>query len=74
MSMLCDDNPRKVKGMLTDDCCQLLSTCPSEKSSWLNLARGQTTTSDQWRQATCRLTEEEEGCVLNVYLEVGSPL
>ncbi|KAH9081655.1 Rho GTPase activation protein [Lactarius deliciosus] len=52
MSMLCDDNQRKVK----------------EKSSWLNLARVPTT-SDQWRQATCRLMEEEEGCVLNVYLE-----
>ncbi|KAH8997302.1 Rho GTPase activation protein [Lactarius akahatsu] len=52
LSMLCDDNQRKVK----------------EKSSWLNLARVPTT-SDQWRQATCRLMEEEEGCVLNVYLE-----
>ena len=42
----------------------------AEKSSWLNLARAPTT-SDQWRQATCRLREEEEeGCVLNVYLEV----
>ncbi|KAF8274095.1 Rho GTPase activation protein [Lactarius quietus] len=52
LSMLYDDNQRKVK----------------EKSSWLNLARAPTT-SDQWRQATCRLMEEEEGCVLNVYLE-----
>lgn len=43
--------------------------CPAEKSSWLNLARAPTT-SDQWIQATCRLMEEEEGCVLNVYLEV----
>ncbi|KAI0308203.1 Rho GTPase activation protein [Multifurca ochricompacta] len=52
LSILSDDNQRRVK----------------EKTSWLNLARG-ATTSDQWRQATCRLTEEEEGCVLNVYLE-----
>ena len=46
---------------------------PTEKSSWLNLARVPTT-SDQWRQATCRLMEEEEGCVLNVYLEVSCSL
>lgn len=45
--------------------------CPAEKSSWLNLARAPTT-SDQWIQATCRLMEEEEGCVLNVYLEVSA--
>jgi hypothetical protein len=42
-----------------------------EKTSWLSLARGPTT-SDQWRHATCRIAEEEEGCVLNVYLEVSS--
>ncbi|KAI0257140.1 Rho GTPase activation protein [Lactifluus subvellereus] len=52
LSILGDDNQRKVK----------------EKSSWLSLTRGPTT-SDQWRQATCRIAEEEEGCVLNVYLE-----
>ena len=72
--MLYDDSQRKVKGVRTGDCCEVLSCaltliCPVEKSSWLNLARVPTT-SDQWRQATCRLMEEEEGCILNVYLEV----
>ncbi|KAI9512585.1 Rho GTPase activation protein, partial [Russula earlei] len=39
-----------------------------EKTSWLSLA-SRPATGDQWRQATCRITEEEEGCVLKVYLE-----
>ncbi|KAI0033182.1 Rho GTPase activation protein, partial [Vararia minispora EC-137] len=44
-----DDNQKKVK----------------EKTSWLNLTRGNGT---EWRHATCRLTEESENCTLNVYL------
>ncbi|OCH96153.1 Rho GTPase activation protein [Obba rivulosa] len=39
-----------------------------EKSSWLNLTRNPIT-SGQWRAATCKLVEEDEGCVLNIYLE-----
>ncbi|KAI0047832.1 Rho GTPase activation protein [Auriscalpium vulgare] len=39
-----------------------------EKTSWLNLARG-TNAGDHWRQATCRIAEEGEGCILNVYIE-----
>ncbi|TFY80721.1 hypothetical protein EWM64_g3290 [Hericium alpestre] len=39
-----------------------------EKTSWLNLARGPSA-GDHWRQATCRLLEEGEGCLLNVYID-----
>ncbi|KAI0068193.1 Rho GTPase activation protein [Artomyces pyxidatus] len=39
-----------------------------EKTSWLSLARG-SSTGDHWRQATCRLSEEGEGCLFNVYIE-----
>ncbi|KZV77643.1 Rho GTPase activation protein [Peniophora sp. CONT] len=50
MSSLAEDAQKKVK----------------EKSSWLNLARGNNT--EHWRQATCRLTEEGDNCNLRVFL------
>ncbi|KAI0073136.1 Rho GTPase activation protein [Panus rudis PR-1116 ss-1] len=39
-----------------------------EKSSWLNLAK-LNGSAEQWRPATCKLSEEESGCSLNVYIE-----
>ncbi|KAF8898740.1 Rho GTPase activation protein [Infundibulicybe gibba] len=39
-----------------------------EKSSWLALARGPAG-SDQWRSATCKLSEEGERCLLNIYVD-----
>ncbi|KAF9044534.1 Rho GTPase activation protein [Hymenopellis radicata] len=39
-----------------------------EKSSWLTLARGSATTG-QWRAAQCKLTEEGEQCLLNIYVD-----
>ena len=44
----------------------------TEKTSWLNLARA-ASTGDQWRQATCRMSEEGESCLLNVYIDVSGP-
>ncbi|KAI0322330.1 Rho GTPase activation protein [Amylostereum chailletii] len=39
-----------------------------EKTSWLSISRA-TTAGDHWRKATCRLAEEVEGCIFNVYIE-----
>ncbi|KAH9944375.1 Rho GTPase activation protein [Epithele typhae] len=39
-----------------------------EKASWLGLARN-STNSGQWRPARCKLVEEEEGCLLNIYVD-----
>ncbi|KAI1797892.1 Rho GTPase activation protein [Ganoderma leucocontextum] len=39
-----------------------------EKSSWLSLARN-STGAGQWRPARCKLVEEEEGCLLNIYVD-----
>ncbi|KZT02708.1 Rho GTPase activation protein [Laetiporus sulphureus 93-53] len=39
-----------------------------EKSSWLSLGRNSLATG-QWRVATCKLMEEDESPVLNVYLD-----
>ncbi|KDQ63550.1 hypothetical protein JAAARDRAFT_169494 [Jaapia argillacea MUCL 33604] len=39
-----------------------------EKSSWLSITRG-STTSGSWRPGACRLSEEAEGCLLNVYID-----
>ncbi|KAI0756978.1 Rho GTPase activation protein [Daedaleopsis nitida] len=39
-----------------------------EKSSWLSLAKS-STGSGQWRPARCKLVEEEEGCLLNIYVD-----
>ena len=41
----------------------------AEKSSWLGLARNPTG-AGQWRPARCKLVEEEEGCLLNIYVDV----
>ena len=41
----------------------------AEKSSWLSLAKS-STGSGQWRPARCKLVEEEEGCLLNIYVDV----
>lgn len=40
-----------------------------DKSSWLSLSN-RSNGCAQWRSATCKLTEEEDGCQLNVYIEV----
>jgi hypothetical protein len=72
LSVLSDDNQRKVKGTrkgAIQSRRSRNSRATTEKTSWLSLA-SRPTTSDQWRQATCCITEEEEGCVLKVYLEV----
>ncbi|TFK57085.1 Rho GTPase activation protein [Heliocybe sulcata] len=39
-----------------------------EKSSWLTLSRN-ATSSGSWRPALCKLTEEDEGCLMNVYVD-----
>ncbi|KAJ7487599.1 GTPase activating protein [Mycena galericulata] len=39
-----------------------------EKSSWLTLARG-ASGAGQWRSATCKLSEEGNRCLLNVYID-----
>ncbi|KAJ7783784.1 GTPase activating protein [Mycena maculata] len=39
-----------------------------EKTSWLTLARGASGTG-QWRSATCKLSEEGNRCLLNVYID-----
>lgn len=39
-----------------------------DKSSWLSLSNRSNGTA-HWRAATCRLTEEEDGCQLSVYIE-----
>ena len=41
----------------------------ADKNSWLSLSKGSAGAA-QWRAATCRLSEEEGGCQLNVYVEV----
>ena len=46
-----------------------LRLCAAEKSSWLGLAKS-STGSGQWRPARCKLVEEEEGCLLNIYVDV----
>src|SRR6266852_1414373 len=56
--------------VLAQSQCSVQASCAFiEKTSWFSLAP-RPTTSDQWRQATCCIAEEEEGCVLKVYLEV----
>ncbi|KAI0655091.1 Rho GTPase activation protein [Cubamyces menziesii] len=39
-----------------------------EKTSWLGIGRN-STSAGQWRPARCKLVEEEEGCLLNVYVD-----
>ncbi|EPQ60641.1 Rho GTPase activation protein [Gloeophyllum trabeum ATCC 11539] len=39
-----------------------------EKSSWLTLSRT-AAGAGSWRPATCRLSEEEDGCLMNVYID-----
>lgn len=39
-----------------------------EKSSWLTLSKGPSSTG-QWRAATCKLSEEGERCLLNIYVD-----
>ncbi|CCL98960.1 uncharacterized protein FIBRA_00968 [Fibroporia radiculosa] len=39
-----------------------------EKASWLSLGRN-STSAGLWKPATCTLVEEEEGCLLNVFIE-----
>ena len=43
---------------------------PIEKSSWMSLARSPPG-SVQWRSATCKILEEDDNCLLNIYLDVG---
>ncbi|KAA1471480.1 Rho GTPase activation protein [Dentipellis sp. KUC8613] len=50
--------------ILTDDTQRKVK----EKTSWLNLARS-SPNGDHWRQATCKLSEEGEGCLLKVYID-----
>ena len=51
----------------------MVLTYPPEKSSsnWLSLQKG-LSGSGHWRSATCRLSEEGERCLLNVYVDVRS--
>lgn len=44
-----------------------------EKSSWLSLGRNPAGTG-QWRSATCKLVEDEEACLLNIYIDVSRKL
>ncbi|KAI0639415.1 Rho GTPase activation protein [Trametes polyzona] len=39
-----------------------------EKTSWLGIGRSPTG-AGQWRPARCKLVEEEEGCLLNIYVD-----
>ncbi|KAI0361607.1 Rho GTPase activation protein [Trametes cingulata] len=39
-----------------------------EKTSWLGIGRS-STGAGQWRPARCKLVEEEEGCLLNIYVD-----
>ncbi|KAJ6610911.1 GTPase activating protein [Mycena sp. CBHHK59/15] len=39
-----------------------------EKTSWLTLARG-ASGAGQWRSATCKLTEEGNRCLFNIYVD-----
>ncbi|KAI8995639.1 Rho GTPase activation protein [Trametes punicea] len=39
-----------------------------EKTSWLGIGRNSTSVG-QWRPARCKLVEEEEGCLLNIYVD-----
>jgi hypothetical protein len=41
-----------------------------EKSSWISVARTPAG-AGQWRPATCKLTDEDESCSLNIYVDVG---
>jgi hypothetical protein len=41
---------------------------PVEKSSWMSLARSPPG-SVQWRPATCKLLDEDDHCLLNIYLD-----
>ena len=75
---LAEDAQKKVKGALDVCVCGLDRRRPyafvrtpavAEKSSWLGLARNPTG-AGQWRPARCKLVEEEEGCLLNIYVDV----
>ncbi|KAI0778198.1 Rho GTPase activation protein [Trametes elegans] len=39
-----------------------------EKTSWLGIGRN-SAGAGQWRPARCKLVEEEEGCLLNIYVD-----
>ncbi|KAI0825122.1 Rho GTPase activation protein [Trametes gibbosa] len=39
-----------------------------EKTSWLGIGRS-SAGAGQWRPARCKLVEEEEGCLLNIYVD-----
>ena len=41
----------------------------AEKASWLGIGRS-SAGAGQWRPARCKLVEEEEGCLLNIYIDV----
>lgn len=44
-------------------------SCPIEKSSWISLTRFPPG-SLQWRPATCKLLDEDDRCLLNIYVDV----
>ncbi|OBZ79003.1 Ras GTPase-activating protein gap-2 [Grifola frondosa] len=64
-----ESTQKRVKGSIPEFLHQDFNGTRSrvEKSSWLGLGRN--STAGQWRPARCKLVEEEEGCLLNVYLD-----
>ena len=57
---------RRVLGLV------LICVCSrAEKTSWLGIGRSPTG-AGQWRPARCKLVEEEEGCLLNIYVDVSA--
>jgi hypothetical protein len=42
----------------------------SEKSSWISLARN-APGAGQWRPAMCILVDEDDSCLLHIYVDVG---
>lgn len=54
---------KQVSGLVDDGQKKL-----REKASWLGIGRG-STSAGQWRTATCKLTEEDEGCLFNIYID-----
>ncbi|KAG2366526.1 hypothetical protein BDR07DRAFT_1395750 [Suillus spraguei] len=55
---------RKVDASKTEETPRSLK----EKSSWISVARTPAG-AGQWRPATCKLTDEDESCLLNIYVD-----
>lgn len=49
--------------------CDMTIHVSPEKSSWISLGRS-TTGVGQWRPATCRLMDEDDSCLLHIYVDV----